>query len=172
MEQNIGIVGAGICGLSSALALSKHDYNITIYERDSAPPVGSPDEAFFQWSRRGAAQFRHPHAFLGVMCNLLRTPRTSSKTLGGWGQKVSFEDMIPEEIKGAYAPKPDDKQMWLCVSTRHHGSVLRKYVENTVHYYLSKHEVVAPDLELRDSTISLQGLRFEKIGAVDRLNLM
>ena len=166
MEQNIGIVGAGICGLSSALALSKHDYNITIYERDSAPPLGSPDEAFFQWSRRGAAQFRHPHAFLGVMCNLLQEhyPELVQRLWEAGARKVSFEDMIPEEIKGSYTPKPDDKQMWLLMCRRATmESVLRNYVEEISSItILSRHEVVAPVLELRDSTISLQGLRLRE----------
>ena len=132
MTENIGIVGAGICGLSSALALSKHDNSITIYERDSAPPPGSPDEAFFQWSRRGAAQFRHPHAFLGVMCNLLqeRYPQLIQRLWDAGARKISFEDMLPDEIKESYVPEPDDNQMWLLMCRRATmESVLRKYVE-------------------------------------------
>ena len=163
MKENIGIVGAGICGLSSALALSKHDNSITIYERDSAPPAGSPDEAFFDWSRRGAAQFRHPHAFLGVMCNLLQEnyPELVQKLWEAGARKISFEEMVPDELKKAYVPQPDDKQMWLLMCRRATmESVLRKYVEEIPSItILSKHEVVAPEFELRDSTISLQGLQ-------------
>ena len=163
MTENIGIVGAGICGLSSALALSKHDNSITIYERDSAPPPGSPDEAFFQWSRRGAAQFRHPHAFLGVMCNLLqeRYPQLIQRLWDAGARKISFEDMLPDEIKESYVPEPDDNQMWLLMCRRATmESVLRKYVEEISSItILSKHEIVAPELELHDSTISLRGLR-------------
>ena len=120
MKENIGIVGAGICGLSSALALSKHENRITIYERDSAPPAGSPDEAFFDWSRRGAAQFRHPHAFLGVMCNLLQEhyPVLVKKLWEAGARKISFEEMVPEALKESYVPMPDDKQMWLLMCRR------------------------------------------------------
>ncbi len=73
--QKILIVGAGICGMCTALALSKkyhkQDVHILLVERDLPPPEGDADEAFFQWNRRGASQFRHPHAFLGLMCNIL-----------------------------------------------------------------------------------------------------
>ena len=95
------------------------------------PPL-VPRRGFFQWSRRGAAQFRHPHAFLGVMCNLLQEhyPELVQRLWEAGARKVSFEDMIPEEIKGSYAPKPDDKQMWLLMCRRATmESVLRKYVE-------------------------------------------
>ena len=163
MKENIGIVGAGICGLSCALALSKHDNNITIYERDSAPPSGSADEAFFDWSRRGAAQFRHPHAFLGVMCNLLqeRYPELVKKLWEAGARKISFEEMVPDELKESYVPVPNDKKMWLLMCRRATmESVLRKYVEEIPTItILSKHEVVAPEFDLRDSIISLQGLQ-------------
>ena len=72
MKQNISIVGAGMCGLCTALALAGKGNQVRIYERDLPPPEGGANEAFFQWNRKGAAQFRHPHAFLGLMCNILQ----------------------------------------------------------------------------------------------------
>ncbi|MGB2482241.1 MAG: FAD-dependent oxidoreductase, partial [Pseudomonadales bacterium] len=70
-SKNIAIVGAGICGLCCGLALAKQGHQVTLFERDDAMPEGDPDEVFFDWARRGASQFRHPHAFLAVMSNLL-----------------------------------------------------------------------------------------------------
>jgi len=71
VSETVAIVGAGICGLCIGLALAKEGHRVTLIERDAPPPDGGPDEAFFEWNRRGAAQFRHPHAFLAVMTNLL-----------------------------------------------------------------------------------------------------
>ena len=56
MSQNIAIVGAGITGMCTALSLAKQGHHITLFERDTAPPPGDADEAFFAWQRRGAAQ--------------------------------------------------------------------------------------------------------------------
>ena len=72
MSESMLVVGAGICGLCTGLSLAKEGHQVTIVERDAPPPDGDPDEAFFNWRRKGAAQFRHPHAFLAVMSNLLQ----------------------------------------------------------------------------------------------------
>jgi glycine/D-amino acid oxidase-like deaminating enzyme len=71
-KPKVVVVGAGITGLCTALALAKDGLPVTILERDAPPPTGGADQAFFEWNRRGAAQFRHPHAFLAVMSNLLQ----------------------------------------------------------------------------------------------------
>ena len=70
-SESVAIVGAGICGLCTALALNQKGFRVSLFERDVPPPSGDPDQAFFEWTRRGAAQFRHPHAFLGLMCSVL-----------------------------------------------------------------------------------------------------
>ena len=72
MPHDVAIVGSGMCGMFTALAMASKGHRITIFERDCAPPSGDADEAFFEWDRKGAAQFRHPHAFLGLMCNLIQ----------------------------------------------------------------------------------------------------
>ena len=97
MNQNIAVVGAGICGLCTGLALAVKGNTVTIYERDIEPPKGGADQAFFEWNRRGAAQFRHPHAFLAVMCNMLEKnyPDLIEQFLAAGARKLSFSDMLP-----------------------------------------------------------------------------
>jgi len=68
---DIVVVGAGIGGLGSALALSRAGHRVTLVERDDTPMP--PDhEAAFEWDRRGAPQVRHPHVFLGLARTILR----------------------------------------------------------------------------------------------------
>ena len=111
--ENIAIVGAGICGLCTALALGSKGHKVTIYERDIPPPEGGAEEAFFDWKRRGAAQFRHPHAFLAVMCNLLESkyPDLVEQFWAVGARKLTFNDMLPPELAKTYIPEPGDEQL-------------------------------------------------------------
>lgn len=72
MEQlDVIVVGAGIGGLGSALALSRAGHRVTMVERDDTPMPPDPESAF-DWDRRGAPQVRHPHVFLGLARTILR----------------------------------------------------------------------------------------------------
>ena len=65
------VVGAGIGGLGTALALSRAGHRVTIVERDDTP-MPADAEAAFEWDRRGAPQVQHPHVFLGLARTILR----------------------------------------------------------------------------------------------------
>ena len=90
MSESIAVVGAGICGMCTALALSQSGFKVSVFERDVPPPEGNPDQAFFEWTRRGAAQFRHPHAFLGLMCSVLeeKYPDEFNKMRNFWTEET------------------------------------------------------------------------------------
>ena len=51
MNQNIAVVGAGICGLCTGLALAVKGNTVAIYERDIEPPKGGADQASTRLSR-------------------------------------------------------------------------------------------------------------------------
>lgn len=133
MSEQIAVVGAGICGLCTALALARTGNAVTIYERDIPPPDGGAEEAFFEWKRRGAAQFRHPHAFLAVMCNLLEEnyPDLVEQFWEAGARKFTFKDMLPPELAATYVPAPGDEKMWLLMCRRATmETLLRRYVED------------------------------------------
>jgi 2-polyprenyl-6-methoxyphenol hydroxylase-like FAD-dependent oxidoreductase len=134
--QKILIVGAGISGMCTALAVSKkyaeRNVQITVIERDLPPPDGDADEAFFQWNRRGAAQFRHPHAFLGLVCNILQDnyPDLVASFWEAGARKVEFKDMLSPELMENYLAEPGDTKLWLLMCRRATiETVLRRYVE-------------------------------------------
>ena len=104
MSQQVAVVGAGIAGMCTALALSRQNFDVTIFERDIAPPEGDADQAFFAWQRRGAAQFRHPHAFLGLMCSLLEEhyPDLLDALFDAGARRLNFEDMVPPHLLDKY----------------------------------------------------------------------
>jgi 2-polyprenyl-6-methoxyphenol hydroxylase-like FAD-dependent oxidoreductase len=131
VAENIVIIGAGICGLCTALSLSRKGHQVTIFERDVPPPEGGANEAFFEWKRRGAAQFRHPHAFLGLMCNILQDnyPDLVEEFWAAGARKVSFAEMVPPELRDQYSPQPEDDKLWLLMCRRATiETVLRRYV--------------------------------------------
>ena len=71
MAPTAVVVGAGIGGLASAIALSRIGYEVVVVERDDTP---MPDdvEGAFEWDRRGAPQVRHTHGFPALIRKVLR----------------------------------------------------------------------------------------------------
>jgi len=131
VTASVLIVGGGIAGMCSALALARRGFDITVVERDSPPPAGDADAAFFEWPRRGAAQFRHPHAFLGLMCNLLQDnyPDLLEDFYAVGARRLDFKDMISPELAAKYRPAPGDEKLWVLLCRRATvEKVLRRYV--------------------------------------------
>jgi 2-polyprenyl-6-methoxyphenol hydroxylase-like FAD-dependent oxidoreductase len=59
--STILVLGGGVIGLSIAMMLARQGHHITVFEYDSEPLPGSPEEAWQAWERRGVAQFRQAH---------------------------------------------------------------------------------------------------------------
>src|SRR5687767_15690131 len=59
----IVVCGAGVNGLIVAMMLAKDGHEVTVLERDAAPPP-DPAETWDTWERRGVGQFRLPHFLL------------------------------------------------------------------------------------------------------------
>ena len=57
-------VGGGIVGTCAAMMLARDGHDVTVLERDPAPPPMSPEKAWDTWDRRGVNQFRLLHFFL------------------------------------------------------------------------------------------------------------
>jgi 2-polyprenyl-6-methoxyphenol hydroxylase-like FAD-dependent oxidoreductase len=71
-SERVLILGGGMAGLATALALQDSGRAITIIERDPAPPEIAPVDAFEQWKRPGVPQLRHTHIFLSRLQTILR----------------------------------------------------------------------------------------------------
>jgi 2-polyprenyl-6-methoxyphenol hydroxylase-like FAD-dependent oxidoreductase len=162
VSETVAIVGAGICGLCTGLALAKSGHQVTIIERDSPPPEGGPDEAFFDWNRRGAAQFRHPHAFLAVMSNLLEEsfPDLIEDFWAAGARKISFKDMLPPGTEDDYVPEPGDEKLWLLMCRRATmETVIRSYAERAENLdILSDSNVTEVIADVADGQIVVRGI--------------
>jgi 2-polyprenyl-6-methoxyphenol hydroxylase-like FAD-dependent oxidoreductase len=58
------VVGGGMGGLSTALLLAGDGHDVTVLERDPAPPPAAAGAAWADWDRKGVNQFRMIHYFL------------------------------------------------------------------------------------------------------------
>lgn len=117
--------------MCTAMSLAQHGHRITIFERDDAPPPGNADDAFFNWNRKGAAQFRHPHAFLGLMCNLIADhyPELLEEFYAAGARRVGFEEMLSPTLRDGYRAEPGDEKLWVLLCRRATiETVMRRYV--------------------------------------------
>jgi 2-polyprenyl-6-methoxyphenol hydroxylase-like FAD-dependent oxidoreductase len=55
------VLGGGICGLATALMLSRDGHDVTVLERDGDPVPEHAEAAWERWQRGGVVQFRQAH---------------------------------------------------------------------------------------------------------------
>jgi 2-polyprenyl-6-methoxyphenol hydroxylase-like FAD-dependent oxidoreductase len=120
VTEHVLVAGGGIAGLGAALAFGDGTREVTILERDPAPPQGSADEAFLTWERRGATQLRHSHVFLGRLTTLIREryPELLAELVASGARIFTFADGLPPALKASYTPQPGDEDLAILFSRR------------------------------------------------------
>lgn len=120
MTERILIAGAGIAGLTAAMALAGDGRAITVLDRDPPPPDLGPDRAFLEWERKGVTQLRHSHVFLGRLIKLIRErhPALWSALLEAGAREFTFRDALPPALREGYRPRPGDEDMSFLFSRR------------------------------------------------------
>ncbi|HZT65830.1 MAG TPA: FAD-dependent oxidoreductase [Acidimicrobiales bacterium] len=107
---DILVIGGGVVGLGTAMLLAEDGHQVTVLERDPAPPPPTPEEAWETWERKGVNQFRLPHFFLAPYRAILDhdLPRVAKAVdaAGGLRQNPYLE--VPEQIRGPEQPGDSD----------------------------------------------------------------
>ena len=132
MSETVVVVGAGIAGLCSALALGRSDRQVVLVERDGPPPEGGADEAFSDWKRTGVGHLRQSHAFLARLRNVIRDdhPQLLSDLAAAGVRDLTFHDMLTDQQRATYEPQPQDAELTIITSRRTTLElVMRRYVE-------------------------------------------
>ncbi|HEV2369213.1 MAG TPA: FAD-dependent oxidoreductase [Acidimicrobiales bacterium] len=110
--MKIVVLGAGIAGLGTALALGRYGHDVTLVERDDVGSAVDAEDAFSHRGRQGAPQTRHSHAFLARTRNLLAAEAPDVlEVLARVGvQELRFTDDLPPEMDG-FVPEPADEEL-------------------------------------------------------------
>jgi 2-polyprenyl-6-methoxyphenol hydroxylase-like FAD-dependent oxidoreductase len=108
---DVVVIGAGVGGLGTALALGRAGHAVTVLERDATPMPPDAHRAF-EWDRRGAPQVRHSHAFLARLRNLLRDgyPDVLDALVEAGATEMRFAEMLPDEMTDR-EPRPGDEDL-------------------------------------------------------------
>ena len=125
------VVGGGVAGLGTTLALARNGNRVTILERDDTPLPEDPEGAF-AWDRSGAPQVRHSHALLGRLRNILRDryPDVLEALLAAGATEIRFTDPLPPDIVDRSAlPGDEDLVALACRRTTFEWTLRRSVLE-------------------------------------------
>jgi 2-polyprenyl-6-methoxyphenol hydroxylase-like FAD-dependent oxidoreductase len=111
--KRVAIIGAGIGGLATALALKDSDAEVVILERDPPPPDIPPERAFEDWQRPGVPQFRHAHIMLARLQTTLRDhyPALLQELLDAGLELSTVEQVLPPTKYSGIKPEPEDRDL-------------------------------------------------------------
>src|SRR5580765_2497677 len=132
MAEKVLVIGAGMAGLWTALALAPTGRQVVVLERDPPAPQGGPDEAFTDWQRRGVGHLRHSHAFLARLRTLVRDdhPQLMDDLRAAGCRELGFEGGLTAKHRETYTPKPIDADLAILTSRRTTLElVMRRYAE-------------------------------------------
>jgi 2-polyprenyl-6-methoxyphenol hydroxylase-like FAD-dependent oxidoreductase len=113
------IIGAGICGLGTALLLARDKHDVTVLEADDDPRPDSPQDAWTQWARKGVAQFRQPHNFMPGLRLLLEAelPDVQDALRSAGASRYDLLNPLPP-VFADRSPRPIDDKLWTYTARR------------------------------------------------------
>jgi 2-polyprenyl-6-methoxyphenol hydroxylase-like FAD-dependent oxidoreductase len=161
---NLVVVGAGICGLGTALLLARDGHRVTVLEKDSAPVPESLDECWEGWVRKGVAQFRQPHNFMPGLRAILEAdlPDVQDDLIKAGACRFDMLNPIPPRLRDSPSQPIDDK-LWTWTCRRPTGEwVFLKAAERDPHIEVRRGtavESLVTGTPARDGTPHVGGVR-------------
>ncbi len=156
-RADVLVLGAGVAGLSAALAFARGGRSVLVLERDRPPEGGDADEVFERWDRPGIAHFRQPHNFLGLARQVLadEAPEVLEEIL----RLGALENRQYELIPGA-ARDGDESLVSICARRPVFESALRRAVDAQPNVTVeAATRVGEPVAESRNGTVRVSGVR-------------
>jgi 2-polyprenyl-6-methoxyphenol hydroxylase-like FAD-dependent oxidoreductase len=99
------VIGSGVVGSCAAIMLARDGHDVTVLERDPAPPP-PPEEAWTEWERRGVNQFRMLHYFLPGFRSVMEEniPEVLDAFRDAGAVVVNPMRDAPPEVTGGFRP--------------------------------------------------------------------
>jgi 2-polyprenyl-6-methoxyphenol hydroxylase-like FAD-dependent oxidoreductase len=116
------VIGAGICGLGTALLLARDGNDVTVLERDAEDAPDSAPASWDAWRRKGVAQFRQPHNFMPGLRALLEAelPDVQDRLRAAGAARFDLLAAVPPSLTD-HAPRPIDDKLWTYTARRPTG---------------------------------------------------
>jgi 2-polyprenyl-6-methoxyphenol hydroxylase-like FAD-dependent oxidoreductase len=145
------VIGGGIGGLATALALGRAGHRVTLLERDVLPTVDDPDAAFAA-ERQGAPQVHQTHGFLARLQVTLRDrfPDVFADLLNAGCSTMSTTANLGD-------PQPGDEDLKVIIVRR-----------TTLEWVLRRAALAQPGIELRSGN-GVAGLVADVTGNIPRV---
>ena len=107
-----------MCGMAAAMMLADDGHEVTVLERDAAPPPPDPDSAF-DWDRRSVAQFGLAHFLLARGTNILKNQLPAAYRLlsDNGGFHLNLVEFLLS-LQPDAASEPDDERFGLLTGRR------------------------------------------------------
>ena len=104
------VIGSGMAGLATALALKNSGRSVVLVERDDPPVEMPPADAFESWKRPGVPQLHHTHIFLSRLRTILRDhhPEFLAELAEAGILKSSIDQILPTSLVERYEPASGD----------------------------------------------------------------
>ena len=156
------VLGAGVCGLASALMLARDGHDVTVLERDSAPLPDSPADAFDGWERRGVAQFAQAHFLQPLGRHVLEAelPDVAAAFLAAGAVRTNALDHMPPSVADR-TPRPGDDRFATITGRRPTFEHVMARIAEEEPGVTVRRGVAAAGLELRrlDGRMHVTGVR-------------
>jgi 2-polyprenyl-6-methoxyphenol hydroxylase-like FAD-dependent oxidoreductase len=107
--MKIVMTGAGVVGLSTAMLLAADDHDVTVLERDPAPPPATPTDAWETWERKGVNQFRLLHFLLARHRAIIEQelPAVGAALAAAGALRINPVTSAPATLSGGVRPGDD-----------------------------------------------------------------
>ncbi len=101
--SRITLIGGGVVGLCTSLLLVRDGHDVTVVERDPAPPP-SPGQAWDDWERRSVNQFRLLHFFAPRFRSIIEAeiPEVATALDDAGALRTNPLREAPAEVTGGY----------------------------------------------------------------------
>jgi len=137
---DVVVLGAGLAGLSAALAFARSGRRVLVLERDGPGIAGDADRLFDTWERPGISHFRQPHNFLALACQILltRAPDVLDTVLALGARENRQYELLPGK-----AQPGDEAFVSLCARRPMFEAALRRAAERSENFVLEPFTRVA-----------------------------